>query len=233
MLSPFLTPTPHPLNHLSHSCSSCFYEGVPHSPTHPLLPPCSHIPLHWGILHRTKCLFSHWCSTRPSFVTICSWSHGSLHVYTLVGGLDPGSTGWLILFFLWGIKPIQLLLTFSNSSIGASVLSPMDACEHLPLYMSGSGKASQETAISSSCHQALLGIHNSVCIWQNTIESKYRDKDNILKEIYIYICVCVCVCVCVCMCMCVCVYIYIYIYSMVEKWSSEDNLQQLGLSPSK
>jgi hypothetical protein len=33
----------------------------------------------------------------------CNWSHGSLHVYPLVGGLVPGSsegTGWFILLFL-------------------------------------------------------------------------------------------------------------------------------------
>jgi hypothetical protein len=27
-------------------------------------------------------------------------------------GLDPGSSGWLILFFLWGCKPLQLLQSF-------------------------------------------------------------------------------------------------------------------------
>jgi hypothetical protein len=41
---------------------------------------------------------------------ICSWSHGSLHVHTLVGDLFPGSSGesgWLImLFFLWGVQPL-------------------------------------------------------------------------------------------------------------------------------
>ena len=26
---------------------------------------------------------------------ICDWSHGSLNVYSLVGGLVPGSTGWV------------------------------------------------------------------------------------------------------------------------------------------
>jgi hypothetical protein len=34
---------------------------------------------------------------------ICSWSHGSLHVYSLVSGLVSGSfreSGWLIVFFL-------------------------------------------------------------------------------------------------------------------------------------
>jgi hypothetical protein len=47
---------------------------------------------------------------------ICSWSHESLLVYSLVGGLVPGSsgcTGWFILLFLlWGCKPLQLLESF-------------------------------------------------------------------------------------------------------------------------
>jgi hypothetical protein len=52
---------------------------------------------------------------------ICSWSHGSFQVYSLVGVLVPGSSkvgagqgvGWLILlFFLWSCKPLQLLQSF-------------------------------------------------------------------------------------------------------------------------
>jgi hypothetical protein len=43
-------------------------------------------------LHRTKGLSSHWCQKKPSSA-ICVWSHGSLHVYSLVGGLVPGSSG--------------------------------------------------------------------------------------------------------------------------------------------
>jgi len=47
---------------------------------------------------------------------ICGWSHGSLPVYSLVGGLVPGSSGvsgWLILlFFLWGCKALQFLQSF-------------------------------------------------------------------------------------------------------------------------
>ena len=47
---------------------------------------------------------------------ICSWSHGSLHVYSFIGGLVPGRngrSGWLILlFFLWGCKPLPLLQSF-------------------------------------------------------------------------------------------------------------------------
>jgi hypothetical protein len=41
----------------------------------------------------------------------------------------------------------------------------MVGCEHLHLYWLGSGRASQETAVSSSGQQALLGIHNSVWVW--------------------------------------------------------------------
>jgi hypothetical protein len=52
---------------------------------------------------------------------ICSYSHGSLHVYSLIGGLVPGSSGeWEerqvlvvdIVVFLWGYKPLQLLQSF-------------------------------------------------------------------------------------------------------------------------
>jgi hypothetical protein len=53
---------------------------------------------------------------------ICSWSHGSPHVYSLVGGLLPGSSGksgWLILlFFLWVYKYLQLLVLSLAPSLG-------------------------------------------------------------------------------------------------------------------
>ena len=54
------------------------------------------------------------------------WSHGSLHVYSLVGGFIPSSsegTGWFILLFLqWGFTSF---CSFSSSSIGDRVPSPM------------------------------------------------------------------------------------------------------------
>jgi hypothetical protein len=47
---------------------------------------------------------------------IYSWSHESLHVYTLVGGLIPVSSGgtglFILLFILWGCKTLQLLGSF-------------------------------------------------------------------------------------------------------------------------
>lgn len=63
------------------------------------------------------------------------------------------------------IRPLQLLQSFPNSSTGVPVLSPMVGWEHPHLYWSGSGRASQETAVSGSCQQALLGISNTVWIW--------------------------------------------------------------------
>jgi hypothetical protein len=75
-------------------------------------------------------------------------------------------SGWLILLFLlWGCKPLRLLSPFSNSSIGDPMLSPMVGCQHSPLYLSGTGRASQETVISGFCQQALLAIRNRVWIW--------------------------------------------------------------------
>jgi hypothetical protein len=53
-------------------------------------------------------------SNKAILCYICGWSHGSLHVYFLVGGLVPGSSagsGWLILLFLWGCKSLQLQVT--------------------------------------------------------------------------------------------------------------------------
>ena len=55
---------------------------------------------------------------------------------------------------------------FSSSSIGDPVFSPMVGWQQPPLYMSGTGRSSQETAISASCQHSLVGIHNRVWIWR-------------------------------------------------------------------
>jgi hypothetical protein len=134
--SPFPSPLP------------CFYEGVP-QPSHPLLPP------HLWILYigaepsQDQRPFVSLMPYKAILWYICCWSRGSFHVYPLVGGLVPGST----------FRP------FFNSFIGDPLLSSMVGCKHPPLYLSGSGRASQETAILNSCWFVLLSIHNSVCIW--------------------------------------------------------------------
>jgi hypothetical protein len=104
-VSPLETPIP--------SALFLFYEGVLAS-THLLLPSRPSIPLHWDIEpSQDQELFLILMPDKDILCYICSWSHGSLHVYSLVGGLVPGSSGWLILlFFLWGCKPLQLLQSF-------------------------------------------------------------------------------------------------------------------------
>ena len=83
-----------------------------HQPLNPL--PYPGIPLHWGIKpsQDQRPLFS-LMSDKAIFCYTCGWSHGSLHAYSLVGGLFPGSTGgtgqFILLFLLWGYKPLQLL----------------------------------------------------------------------------------------------------------------------------
>jgi hypothetical protein len=62
-------------------------------------------------------------------------------------------------------NPFNSLGPFSSSFIGYPLLNPMDGCEHLLLYLSGTGRDSQETAISGPCQQALVVILNSVWVW--------------------------------------------------------------------
>jgi hypothetical protein len=81
----------------------------------------------------------------------------------------------------WGIKPSQNqetplplmpdeapsapLVIPLTPSLEVPVLSLMVGCKHPHLYWSGSGRASQETAVSGSCQQGLLGISNRVWVW--------------------------------------------------------------------
>jgi hypothetical protein len=61
--------------------------------------------------------------------------------------------------------PFSSLGTFSSSFIGGPVLHPIADCEHPLMYLPGTGRASQETAMSGSCQQNLTGICNSVWVW--------------------------------------------------------------------
>ena len=155
LFSGFSSTTP-----LSHPTSLCFYEA----PIHPHPPICScltalGIPLGTEPSQDQGLAFS----LMPYKVILCytcSWSYGSLHVYSLVEGLVPGSSegsGWLILtFILWGCNPFSSFSPSPNSSIGVPT--------HPHLYWTVSDRASQETAVSGSCQKALLGISNSVWV---------------------------------------------------------------------
>ena len=94
---------------------------LPHLSIHPLPPHCPRLLLLWSIklLQDQGPLMSH----KAIFCYICIWSHGSLHVYSLVGGLVLGALGvgsdWLILlFFIWGPNPFSFVSPSPNFSIG-------------------------------------------------------------------------------------------------------------------
>ena len=69
------------------------------------------------------------------------------------------------MFLLWGFRPLQLPGYFSSSFIVDLVLCPMDDCEHPLLYLPGTERAPQDTAISGSCQQAFVGICHTVWVW--------------------------------------------------------------------
>ena len=140
---------------------------IPCSLTHPLLLPCPCIPLHWGIEPwKDQGPLLPLMTNKAILCYICDWSHEFLHVNSLVGSLVPGSswcTGGSYCCSSYGAaNPFSSLDTFSSSFFGDPVLHPMDGCEHPLLYLSGTGRASQEIALPDSCQQALVGIHNSV-----------------------------------------------------------------------
>ena len=99
MLFPSLPPSPRRNlpHHLLPHLSSIRVLGVPLT-THPFLPPCLHIPLHWGIKpSEDQGPLLSLMSDKAILYYICSWSYGSLHVYSLVGGLvPPGALGSLV-----------------------------------------------------------------------------------------------------------------------------------------
>ena len=91
MLFPFPVPLQKPLSHPIPPASMRVLA-------HPLPLHCLSIPLCWASsLHRIKVSLP----LMPDKAILCyisSWSNGSLHLYSLVGGLVPGSSGevWLV-----------------------------------------------------------------------------------------------------------------------------------------
>ena len=89
---------------------------------------CSLIHLHWGIdPSQDQGPFLPLMSNKSIHCYICSWGQGSIHMYSLVGSLVPGSSGvsgWLIFFFyLWVTNPFSSFSSFSNASIGVQWLA--------------------------------------------------------------------------------------------------------------
>jgi hypothetical protein len=90
--------------------------------TYPLLLPHPGMPLHWGINHpQVHEPFPPLMSNNAILWHICSWSHGSLHVYYLVDCLVPrssgGLAGWPPVAPLppWHANPLSSFSRFSNA----------------------------------------------------------------------------------------------------------------------
>jgi hypothetical protein len=103
---------------------------------------------------------------------ICRWSHGSLHVYSLVGGLvreSSGVCGWLILVFLRGCKALHFLQSFNSSTgdpIGDPLLSSIVGWNiHLRICQALS------EPLRIQLHQAPVSIH----FLASTIVSRFGD----------------------------------------------------------
>ena len=95
-------------NPLSHTPSPCFYEGAL-PPTNSCLQTRAFPYTGESSLHQDQGSLFPLMPNKAIFCCISIWSHVSLYVYSLVGGLVPGSSGvsvWLmVLFFLWGCRP--------------------------------------------------------------------------------------------------------------------------------
>ena len=77
----------------------------------------SWIPLFWGIdFSQDQGSLIPLMTYKSILCYKCSWSHESLHVYSFDNGLVSGSSGctdwFILLFLLWGCKPLQLLGSF-------------------------------------------------------------------------------------------------------------------------
>jgi hypothetical protein len=123
--------------------------------TYSLLPHHSSISLHWGIKPpQDQGPPLPLMSDKAIFCYICIWSHGFLHVHSLIGGLIPGSPGWSgqpMLFFLWGCNPPLLLHSFCQLPHGVSEFRLMVGPKRPYLHWSVAGWTSQGVATPGSC----------------------------------------------------------------------------------
>jgi hypothetical protein len=125
---------------------------LPLPPTHSGLPSLA-FP-YTGALNtlRLKGHSSHWCPTSPSSGTYVAEVLGpSVCILWLVVH-SLGVPGDLACLHCCSpphgtANPLSSFSPFPNSSIWDPMLSPLFGCKHLPLYLSGSSRASQETAI--------------------------------------------------------------------------------------
>ena len=147
MLSPFLCSAPDtPIS----PPSSSFYEGACSHPPTPALPPGKSLTL------------GHQAFTGPKTSSPIDVPQGHPLLQMRLEPWNPPVVflgWWFSPWELWrGVWFLDIVVATPSgpsvlfySSIGDPVLSPMVSWEHPTLYLSSSGKASQETAISGFC----------------------------------------------------------------------------------
>ena len=174
--------TPYPLLYPPPPASMRVYL---HLPTHSHLPALDSPTLgHLLSLHRTKDLLT----LMPGKAILC-YIRGWSHVYSLVGGLVPGSwgRGLLGLYCCSSYRvanPFSFFSPFSNSFIGACPCSVqwMTVSIHLSTVPLCSGRVSQETFKPGSCQQALFGISNSIHYSQKFTTELLLSKGNTVRK---------------------------------------------------
>jgi hypothetical protein len=184
MLSPFLISPPETLYPIPPYPAPM--RVFPCPPTYSCLPTFTFPYTGASSLHKTKGLSSNWCLTSPSSATYPVGTIGSLHVYSLVGDLVPGSSGgsgWLILlFFLWGYPKAFLNCTIpllyvrpypspfvSYLYVHAHVCICTDASAHV-CTLSGAGQCLPSKSVSGQFPPYLRWGARSLPIkWESSV----------------------------------------------------------------
>jgi hypothetical protein len=138
------------------------FPGIPSKKTLPLPPPHAYQPTHSHFLAQSIPYIGHRTFTGPrAFPPIDDrLDHPLLHIQLELWIPPCVFFGWWFslrellgvlvssycCFFYGAGNPFTNLGTFSSSSIRDPMLSPMYGCEHPLLYLSDTGRASQETA---------------------------------------------------------------------------------------
>ena len=105
-------------------------------------------------------------SDKAIFCYICT---GAMGPPLLLMAQSLGALGGLVHSYCCSsykvANPFKSFSPSSNSSTGNPMISLMVGCEHQPLFLPSSVRASQEKVILGSCQQALVGIHNRDWVW--------------------------------------------------------------------
>ena len=129
---------------------------------HPLSPHCPRIPLCWVIdPPQDQGSFLPLMSDKVILCYICSWSQGSLHVYSLVvglvlGGLEACLICWYCFSSYVVVNPFCFFSPFSISSIGVKSKDIYKIFNTTSLKVSIFFKLQKQTVVTHTFHASTL-----------------------------------------------------------------------------